>query len=210
MFSRADFTTNPDRYGPWNGLCKAVIMDGTILPKPARVNMSMQLMKRSLTALFGVLAATIVANASQSGVPPAAAPAQQAGSAAAAQADERNTATFTRVCSTCHDAARILSNRRTKDQWSEVIDKMVERGAQGTDDDFAEIMDYLVGHYGRINVNRGTAKDLATVLKVSDKDAEAIVAFRTANGPFTDFDGLAKVPGIDMDTLKQNRDAVAF
>jgi len=168
----------PRPYGPWNGLCKAVIMDGTILPKP--------------------------------GVPPAAAPAQQAGSAAAAQADERNTATFTRVCSTCHDAARILSNRRTKDQWSEVIDKMVERGAQGTDDDFAEIMDYLVGHYGRINVNRGTAKDLATVLKVSEKDAEAIVAFRTANGPFTDFDGLAKVPGIDMDTLKQNRDAISF
>jgi competence protein ComEA len=170
----------------------------------------MQLMKRSLTALLGVLAATIVANASQSGTPPAAAPAQQPGSAAAAQADERNTATFTRVCSTCHDAARILSNRRTKDQWSEVLDKMVERGAQGTDDDFAEIMDYLVGHYGRINVNRGTAKDLETVLKVSEKDAEAIVAFRTANGPFTDFDGLAKVPGIAMDTLTQNRDAISF
>jgi competence protein ComEA len=199
---------------PWNGPCKAVIMRGNDTAEPARVNMGMQLMKRSLTALSGVLAgmlaATIVANASQSSVPPAAAPAQPPGSAAAAQDDERNTATFTRVCSTCHDAARILSNRRTKDQWSEVIDKMVERGAQGTDDDFAEIMDYLVGHYGRINVNRGTAKDLVTVLKVSDKDAEAIVAFRTANGPFTDFDGLAKVPGIDMDTLKQNRDAISF
>jgi competence protein ComEA len=189
--------------------------EGNDTPEPAVVNMGMQLMNRSLMAplvvLVGVLAATMVAGASQSsGVPPASAPAQQPGSAAAAQADERNTATFTRVCSTCHDAARILSNRRTKDQWSEVIDKMVERGAQGTDDDFAEIIDYLVGHYGRINVNRGTAKDLATVLKVSDKDAEAIVAFRTANGPFADFDGLAKVPDIDMDTLKQNRDAISF
>lgn len=189
-------------------------MMGTIPPKPVRVNMGRQLMNRSLTALSGViagvLAATIVANASQSTVPPASAPAQQPESAATAQADERNAATFTRVCSTCHDAGRILSSRRTKDQWSEVIDKMVERGAQGSDDDYAEIMDYLVGHYGRININRGTAKDLATVLKVSDKDAEAIVAFRTANGPFVDFDGLAKVPDIDMDTLKQNRDAIAF
>jgi competence protein ComEA len=171
-------------------------------------------MNRSFTAvsgvLAGVLAATIVANASQSSVPSASAPAPQPDSAAAAQADERNAATFTRLCSTCHDAGRILSSRRTKDQWSEIIDKMVERGAQGTDDEYAEVMDYLVGHYGRINVNRGTAKDLATVLKVSDKDAEAIVAFRTANGPFTDFDGLAKVPGIDMDTLKQNRDAISF
>ena len=162
-------------------------------------------------ALACVLAATIVASASQSSAPPAAAPPQPPGSAAAAPpADDKNLPTFTRVCSTCHDAQRILSNRRTKDQWGEVIDKMVERGAQGTDDDFAEIMDYLIEHYGRINVNRGAAKDLATVLKVSDKDAEAIVAFRTSNGPFADYDALAKVPGIDLDTLTQNRDATSF
>jgi competence protein ComEA len=190
----------------------------------------MKPMNRSVTAasgmIAGVLAATIVASASQSPPPPdstpqtaapqasapsASAPSASApGSAAAAQADDRNAATFTRVCSTCHDAQRILSNRRSKDQWSEVIDKMIERGAQGTDDDFTEVMDYLVGHYGRINVNRGTAKDLATVLKVSDKDAEAIVAFRTANGPLADFDALAKVPGIDLDTLSKNRDAISF
>jgi competence protein ComEA len=127
-----------------------------------------------------------------------------------APADDKNAATYTRVCSTCHDAQRILSNRRTKDQWGEVIDKMVERGAQGTDDDFAAVQDYLVSHYGRVNVNRGTAKDLSAVLKISDKDADAIVAFRTANGPFTDFDALAKVPGLDIEALKQNRDAISF
>lgn len=161
--------------------------------------------------LAGVLAATIVASASQAVAPPAAAAPQPPGSAAAAPpADDKNLPTFTRVCSTCHDAQRILSNRRTKDQWGEVIDKMVERGAQGSDDDFAGVMDYLIAHYGRINVNRGVAKDLATVLKVSDKDAEAIEAFRKANGPFTDFDALAKVPEIDLDKLKQSRDAISF
>jgi len=178
------------------------------------MNMGSQLMNRSLVALSGVLAgmlaATISTHAGQSTVPPASAPPPQQESAAATQADEKNAATFTRVCSTCHDAARILSSRRTKDQWSEVIDKMVERGAQGTDDDYAEIMDYLVGQYGRINVNRGTAKDFVTVVKVSEKDAEAIVAFRTANGPFADFDGLVKVPDIHVEILKQNRDAITF
>jgi competence protein ComEA len=188
--------------------------------------------------LAGVLAASIGAAASQSGAPGGSAPAaaqqsstpgaaQQSSPAAAAQqssssaaapqgssapapADDKNAATYTRVCSTCHDAQRILSNRRTKDQWGEVIDKMVERGAQGTDEDFAAVQDYLVSHFGRVNVNRATAKDLATVLKIPDKDAEAIVAFRTQNGPFTDFDSLAKVPGLDLETLKQNRDAVSF
>jgi competence protein ComEA len=168
---------------------------------------------------IGAVAATIVVSGSQSPVP-SAAPAQPGAPPAAAatqhpagtapQADDKNAATYTRVCSTCHDAQRILSNRRTKDQWGEVIDKMIERGAQGTDEDFAAVQDYLVSHYGRINVNRGTAADLATVLKIPQKDAEAIVAFRTANGPFTDFDALAKVPGLDLDTLKQNRDAISF
>ena len=125
-------------------------------------------------------------------------------------ADDKNAATYTRVCSTCHDAQRILSNRRTKDQWGEVIDKMVERGAQGTDDDFAAVRITSSAHYGRVNVNSGTAKDLATVLKIPEKDADAIVAFRTANGPFTDFDALAKVPGMDIEALKQNRDAISF
>jgi DNA uptake protein ComE-like DNA-binding protein len=48
------------------------------------------------------------------------------------------------------------------------------------------------------------------VLKIPEKDADAIVAFRTANGPFTDFDALAKVPGVDIEALKQSRDAVSF
>jgi competence protein ComEA len=169
--------------------------------------------------LVGVLAATIAASASQS-PPPAAAPAESPATAApqspapaagaTPQVDDKNAATYTRVCSTCHDAQRILSNRRTKDQWGEVIDKMVERGAQGTDEDFNGVLEYLVSHYGRINVNRGTTKDLETVLKLSEKDAEAIVGYRKDNGPFTDFETLAKVPGIDVETLKQNRDAISF
>jgi competence protein ComEA len=172
-----------------------------------------------LSALFvGVLvtSASIAATARQAPVSTPAPQQAPSGSAspqpsgAPAPADDKNAATYTRVCSTCHDAQRILSNRRTKDQWGEVIDKMVERGAQGTDDDFAAVQDYLVTRYGRVNVNRGTAKDLSTVLKIPEKDADAIVAFRTANGPFTDFDALAKVPGLDVEALKQSRDAVSF
>jgi competence protein ComEA len=174
-----------------------------------------------LAMFIGVLLATAGIAVRGSQTPGAAPPGQQGpnsstatpatgGAPAPPLADDKNAATYTRVCSTCHDAQRILSNRRTKDQWGEVIDKMVERGAQGSDDDFAAVQDYLVTHYGRVNVNRGTAKDLATVLKIPEKDADAIVAFRTANGPFTDFDALAKVPGVDVAALTQSRDAISF
>lgn len=141
--------------------------------------------------------------------PPGAAPAQAPGTPAA-PGDDKNAAVYARVCSLCHDSQRILSNRRTRDQWGEVIDKMIERGAQGSDEDFAAVLEYLVGHYGRININRGTEKDLATVLKIPDKEAAAIVAYRKDHGPIPDFDALSKVPGLDVEKLGQNRDAISY
>ncbi len=193
----------------------------------------------TLIAASAVLAGTLAASAGQSTTPgaaapqtppqaaPAQAPAQTAppqtappqtapptaaapGAAPAAPADDKNAAVYTRVCSLCHDALRILSNRRTRDQWGEVIDKMVERGAQGSDDDFNAVLEYLVGHYGRINVNRGAVKDLETVLKVSDAEAEAIVSYRKDHGPIPDFETLSKVPGLDAQKLSQNRDAISY
>jgi DNA uptake protein ComE-like DNA-binding protein len=42
------------------------------------------------------------------------------------------------------------------------------------------------------------------------KDAEALVAFRKANGNFADFDAVQKVPDIDVKTLEEHKDAIAF
>jgi competence protein ComEA len=108
---------------------------------------------------------------------------------------------FLRVCSSCHDAERILSNRRTRTQWQEVIEKMIERGAEGTDADFTAVEEYLVRHFGRVNINKALPKDIAAVLDLAPKDAEAIVEFRKTNGDFADFDSLCKVPGIDLEKL---------
>jgi competence protein ComEA len=163
---------------------------------------------RAVSVLAGALLAAIIGSAHPSAN--ATTPFQAPIDAAQQQADQKAVAAYERVCSTCHDSQRILSNRRTKDQWSEVIDKMVERGAQGTDDDFTAVMEYLITHYGRINVNKAPAKDLAKVVRISDKDAETIVAFRKENGPFKDLDTLCTVPGIDVAALKQNLDAISF
>lgn len=166
----------------------------------------------TVTAAAALVAAAFASSAAQSPTVPDAPPAAQTQAAPppAAPADDKHLATYMRVCSLCHDGQRILSNRRTRDQWGEVIDKMVERGAQGSDDDFAAVLEYLVTQYGRINVNRGAVKDLATVLKISDKDAEAIAAYRKDNGPIADFETLAKVPGIDAEKLTQSRDAISY
>jgi competence protein ComEA len=156
--------------------------------------------------LAGLLAASIVTSAQE----PAAAPAPDQPAVAQPAADAKGAATFARVCGTCHDGSRILSNRRSKTQWTEVIEKMVERGAQVSDDDFDEVMGYLLRHYGRINVNRAAAADLVIVVGVSEKEADAIVEYRTGHGDFPDFDALAKVPGIDVEKLSKGRDAITF
>jgi competence protein ComEA len=130
-----------------------------------------------------------------------------------AQAQDQNDApasAFRRVCSSCHDAERILSTRRTRTQWEEVIEKMIDRGAEGTSDDFTTAEEYLLRVSGRVNVNRAASKDMVIVLGITQKDADAIAEYRKANGEFKDFDALCKVPGIDLEKLKQGRDAISF
>lgn len=128
----------------------------------------------------------------------------------AQQPEDRDAAVYLRLCNTCHDSARVLANRRTRTQWEEVIQKMIERGAQGTEDEFYVVQEYLLRVSGRVNVNRAAAQDIAVVLGITDKDAAAIVAHRTANGDFADFDALCQIPGIDVEKLKLAREAVSF
>jgi competence ComEA-like helix-hairpin-helix protein len=128
----------------------------------------------------------------------------------AQEPEDAPAAAFRRVCSNCHDSERILATRRTRTQWEEIIEKMIDRGAEGTSEDFTTAEEYLLRVSGRVNVNRAQAKDIVAVLSITQKDADAIIEYRKTNGEFKDFDALSKVPGIDLEKLKQGRDAVAF
>ena len=126
-----------------------------------------------------------------------------------AQADKGADA-FTAVCSKCHPADRIVATRRTRTQWEETLEKMTKLGAQITDDNYETLIEYLLRHYGKINVNRGASKDLALVANITPSDADAIVKYRTDHGDFADFDALSKVPGIDVKALEEHRAALDF
>lgn len=55
---------------------------------------------------------------------------------------------FQKVCGACHSVDTVTSQRRTRAQWQESITSMVARGAKGTDEEFAAILDYLTVQYG--------------------------------------------------------------
>lgn len=61
----------------------------------------------------------------------------------------------------------------------------------------------------KVNINTADAATIERVLvNVGASKAEAIVAYRKANGAFKSADELAKVKGIGLKTVERNRDRI--
>ena len=57
-------------------------------------------------------------------------------------------ATFQKVCGACHAVETVTAQRRSRAQWQENINSMITRGAKGTEEEFALILDYLTTQFG--------------------------------------------------------------
>jgi mono/diheme cytochrome c family protein len=53
-----------------------------------------------------------------------------------------------RTCANCHSIDLVVAKRRTREQWDQLIGVMVDRGAQATDEELDQILQYLAGHFG--------------------------------------------------------------
>jgi competence protein ComEA len=124
-----------------------------------------------------------------------------------------------RICNQCHDLENIVRSHLSKARWSQEVDDMVARGAEGTDDQFDQIVDYLSKNFGpakkteqapQINVNMANAAELASALGVSNHDASAIVEYREKNGKFKQWTDLKNVPGLDIKKIEENKDRLLF
>jgi competence protein ComEA len=121
-----------------------------------------------------------------------------------------------KVCGNCHGVEVAVSRRETKEGWNGVVDDMIQRGAQGTDDEFGDIVEYLSSHYsksapgGKVNVNSATVSELTGGAGFTDAQATAIVQYRTEKGKFGSIADLAKVPGIDGADLDAKKSKLAF
>ena len=64
------------------------------------------------------------------------------------------------ACTTCHGADVIVSQRRSADEWKDVVSRMVGNGAPLADDQFAVVVKYLsdtLGPEGAAPVAQGPA-----------------------------------------------------
>jgi competence protein ComEA len=101
------------------------------------------------------------------------------------------------------------STIQSHDEWIDTIQKMVDRGARGTNEQFGLILDYLAKNQTAVNVNAAPAEDIAPVLGVSDSVAQAVVARRESK-PFTDIADLSSVPGVDAATVQARQNRIGF
>jgi competence protein ComEA len=129
-----------------------------------------------------------------------------------------------RACTGCHTLKVVTSKRATPEQWSTLVSQMVSRGADVDDDDIDTLVAYLsknfppatkMNHYStehgkQINVNQANAKELASMLGLSEKDASAIIAYRKQNGDFKTLADLTKVPGIDRKKIENDKTQITF
>jgi competence protein ComEA len=130
---------------------------------------------------------------------------------AAAQTGDlaREAASLQSVCGRCHNLEIVTNTPRSLDEWRDTMQKMVDRGASGSDDQYDDILDYLHRTMTTIDVNSADADELAVVLAIPDSTARNIVE-RRAHKKFVDMADLKTTPGVDAAALDAKSRLIFF
>jgi competence protein ComEA len=115
-----------------------------------------------------------------------------------------------KVCANCHEVEAVIGMRRTRIGWQQMVEDMIGRGAEGSEEEMAAVVSYLTAFFGKVNVNTASAQELEKALDLPPKEAQAIVDYRAKNGKINDFEQLKKVPGVSADKLQAKRPLIAF
>ncbi len=121
---------------------------------------------------------------------------------------------FVRTCGGCHGPQIVIGRGNTEDGWTQVVLNMIQRGAQGTENDFAYVVQYLSTNFppagAKVNVNTASAGELKTHLALTPEESQSIVAYREHNGLFKTVGDLKKVPGINPEKIDAKKRLLIF
>lgn len=120
--------------------------------------------------------------------------------------------TVARICANeCHTAETVAAHAGERNYWERIVQDMTLQGAQFTSEEQDEILGYLASQFPpKIDVNLVPARTLETQLRFSPEEAAAIVAYRTANGPFGSIEALRKVPGLAAEKIDAVKRRLVF
>jgi DNA uptake protein ComE-like DNA-binding protein len=120
-----------------------------------------------------------------------------------------------RVCGICHAATVAASVRLTRAGWEATIADMVARGANGTDDELAAILNYLSTEFpgeadAPLNINTATSVQLESVLELLRSEAAALIAEREKVKAFKSLEDLKRIPGVPYKKIDVKKDRITF
>ena len=104
------------------------------------------------------------------------------------------------VCAKCHNLQIVMDTPMSYDAWHDTVQKMIDRGADASDRQLDDIMDYLHRTMTTIDVNSADTDELSIVLDAPDPVVKAVIARRKTR-KFTGLDDLKTVSGIDAAKL---------
>ena len=115
-----------------------------------------------------------------------------------------------KICSSCHGMQMVTDTPRDYDAWHDTVQKMIDRGARGTPEEFDLVMDFLFQNVTPIDINHADQDSLVAILHTSQQTAEAIIT-RRASRPFKDLADLEKAaPGLDKSVLEAKKRMIFF
>ena len=115
-----------------------------------------------------------------------------------------------KICSACHGMQMVMDTPRDYDTWHDTVQKMIDRGARGTPEEFDLVMDFLFQNMTPVDVNHADAETLMAILHAPQSSVDAIVARRRSRS-FKDLNDLeSAVPGLDRALLESKKRMIFF
>ena len=127
-------------------------------------------------------------------------------------------------CTNCHGLEKIVTQRRTVEEWADTVYDMIGRGAQIFVEEADAIAKYLGESFGpeassaaagmvpahspqpnsaKLNLQTASAEELVEILKLDARLAREIVAYREEHGTFKTLKDLEKIPGVDTNLIEK-------
>ena len=120
-----------------------------------------------------------------------------------------------RLCGQCHEAAKATSVKLTRDGWIETIDRMKGFGAEGTEQEFSAVLEYLTTHFQgdvvrALDMNTAEAIDLESVLSLLRRESAIVLQYRSKRGPFSSLDDLKGLDPAIFKKIEAKKDRIVF
>lgn len=120
-----------------------------------------------------------------------------------------------RICSQCHEASKSTSVKLTRAGWIETIDKMKALGADGSDQEFQAILEYLATHFRGeldrpVDMNSAEALDMESVLGLLRRESAAVLQYRSKHGPFTSLADLKDLDPVILKKIEARKERIVF